>query len=336
MRFSLLLITCCTLSPWLIPQASAQLLFESNDPLEMTLTVDITALQGDRGSRPSYHKARLAYTTPEGEFATAKLKVKARGAYRLDPYICDFPPLRFNFDKDDNLPAPFTGQNKLKVVTHCHEDQYIFREYYLYRAYNLFTDKSFRVRLAKITYEDSKGVEPAVTRWAFFIESEKNMAARNEATSLSEDIVLQPEEVDREQLTLCHLFNYMIANRDFRVSEYQNLKIITNGSDLPVVVPYDFDWSGMVDAPYTKRRGDTKPSYEERQMFRPLCRDEAEYQAMIQRFEEKRGAIEALYETSPYLDDAQKKESLKYYKKFYKSLGKSKTMKEVFLAACNQ
>lgn len=330
------LLACCLFGICLLPFSYSQLLFEAEEPLEMTLSVDITAIQGDRGSRPSYHKAHLVYLTPAGEKAEADLKVKARGAYRLDPYICDFPPLRFNFDKDDNLPAPFTGQNKLKVVTHCHEDQYIFREYYLYKAYNLFTEKSFRVRLAKITYEDSKGVEPTVTRWAFFIESEKAMAARNGGTSLNEDIVLQSDDVDREKLTLCHMFNYMIANRDFRVSEYQNLKIITNGSEFPVVVPYDFDWSGMVDAPYTKRKGNTKPSYEERQIFRPLCRSEEEFQAMIAEFEAKKEAIEGLYKDSPYLTSAQKKESLKYYKKFYKQLGKGKTMEEVFLAACNQ
>jgi hypothetical protein len=222
------------------------------------------------------------------------------------------------------------------VVTHCQEEQYIFREYYLYLLYRKFTERSFRVRLAQITYIDTEGREPTETKWAFFIESEEDMAARNDGSPLEEDIVLQPEEVDRDHLTLCHMFNYMIANRDFRVSEYQNLKIITNGSEKPVVVPYDFDWSGMVNASYTKRSGDDKPTYDKRQIFRSLCRTEEEYETLIERFQAMRDEIEEMYETSPYLTKEVKKESLGYYSDFYKLIRKKSTMRKVLLSGCNQ
>ena len=37
--------------------------------------------------------------------------------------------------------------------------------------YNLLTDQSFRVKLARITYEDVNGTIPAEVRYGFLIEN---------------------------------------------------------------------------------------------------------------------------------------------------------------------
>ena len=46
-----------------------------------------------------------------------------------------------------------------------------------------------------------------------------------------------------------HLFNYMIGNNDYSITGMKNVKIFRKGSIL-IPVPYDFDFSGLVDAPY--------------------------------------------------------------------------------------
>lgn len=318
-----------------VPAIAQKPLFQSEEILQITLTADWGAVQDDRGSSPKYHLATMAYSTPAGEEVQAELKIKARGNFRKDPFLCGFPPLRINFDKDDDLPSPFTGQNKLKMVTHCSDDEYILREYHIYKMYQIFSDYSFLVRLAKINYVDSKGELPPATHYSFFIEDEKDMASRLGAVPIDEDILVEAEDVTEKDLLRVHMFQYMIANMDFVVSDRQNVKIITNPEmgGRPLVVPYDFDWSGLVDASYTFQTD--KSAYEARQRYKKLCQPASAYQEMIQEFLSKQDEVWALYEENPYLNDASISYTLKNLKRFFKSLNKSKTLEEVFLENCN-
>lgn len=317
-------------------QLSAQTtLFQSDEVLSLTLTADWGAVQEDRGSRPVYHDAVLSYEGSEGELMEVSVKVKARGNYRKDPFLCQFPPLRMKFSKHEEHPAPFNGQRKLKMVTHCASDEYILREYYLYKLYQMFTDASFLVRLARIEYVDSEGEIETSTHYSFFIESEKHMAERVGGIAIDEDILVESEEVSPKDLLRVHMFNYMIANQDFVVADRQNVKIITNPEmgGRPIVVPYDFDWSGLVDASYTLQT--SKSAYEARQRYKKLCVSEADIEETIAIFQEKRDAIEALYEESPYLSDESVSYTLKNLKSFFKTINKSKNIQAVFLDGCN-
>ena len=294
------------------------------------------AFLNDRGGSPSYHDATLTYKDSDGKEQTTKIEIKARGRYRRDQLICHYPPIRMKFPKKYDHPPLFKGQHKLKLVTHCQDEQYVLREYYLYKAYNLLTERSFLVRLVKINYIDSEGVAPSEFRYAFFIEDEKNMAKRNKGTPLDEAISFSNNDVDRETLTLTHVFNYMIANKDFDLRVRQNLKVITNGNNQPIVVPYDFDWAGMVDASYTKLTSSRKPVYFERRVFQALCRTEEEFRAAFTKFQSVKDQLFAMYKNSRYLNSTVIKESLKYYKNFYRTIGKSQKVEEIFVDSCNE
>lgn len=310
-------------------------LFADDEVLQLTLTADWGEVQEDRGHNPKYHKAILSYVTPEGSQAEVELKVKARGNFRKDPFLCGFPPLRINFDKDDDIPAPFTGQNKLKMVTHCADDEFILREYHIYKMYQIFSEYSFLVRLAKIDYVDAKGELPTETHYSFFIEAEKDMATRLGGTRIDDDIHIESEDVTEQDLLRVHMFQYMIANMDFVVADRQNVKIITNPEmgGRPIVVPYDFDWSGLVDASYTFQTDES--AYDARQKYKKLCLPQAAYEEMVLEFQSHQEEIWALYEDNPLLSEESVAYTLKNLKGFYKSLKKSKTIEEVFLKGCN-
>ena len=163
------------------------------------------------------------------------------------------------------------------------------------------------------------------------------MAARHEAEALPDEVELTIDDVEHDQQTLVHVFNFMVANRDSRVGDRQNIEVITNPTGgKPIVVPYDFDNAGIVDAGYTKRTGETKTSYYSRREFRPICRTKEEFQTVIERFEFLKPQLFALYENSPYLPQAEIKETLKYYKNFYRMIKKDKFVEEVFVGSCNQ
>ena len=317
-------------------QLSAQdPLFQSDEVLSLTLTADWGAVQEDRGSRPVYHDAILSYAGERGEITEIKTKVKARGNYRKDPFLCQFAPLRLKLSKHVDHPLPFTGQRKLKMVTHCASDEYILREYYLYKLYQKFTNASFLVRLARIEYVDSEGEIETETHYSFFIEDKDHMAERVGGISIDEDILVESEEVSPADLLRVHMFNYMIANQDFVVADRQNVKIITNPEmgGRPIVVPYDFDWSGLVDASYTLQT--SRSAYQARQKYKKLCVSEEEIEATIEIFQEKRDEIELLYEESPYLSAESVTYTLKNLKSFFKTINKSKNIQEIFLEGCN-
>lgn len=308
-------------------------LFQSEEPLELTLTADLNAFVEDRSLKADYYPAELSYTYG-GESTTVPLKIKVRGRFRRDSLICDFPPVRFNFKKGD-LPSPFEKQNKLKVVTHCLDDETILREYYVYKTYNLFTPESFRVRLARITYVDRGGVMPTETHYAFLIESEEHMAKRLKAKPVSEKKVVRKNQVDPDRLARVYLFNYMISNYDFEVAVRQNLKIIKQETGLPFVVPYDFDWAGIVNAAYTLQGNERKHVYFLRRKFKKFCLEAEAWQAVIEEFNTKKGDIISLYENSPYLADESKKESVKLYKNFYRHINRNNTISKVLQNRCN-
>src|SRR5438309_9419653 len=86
-------------------------------------------------------------------------------------------------------------------------EQNLLQESLLYRVFNLITEKSFRARLARVTYLDRSGKAKPVTRYAFFIEDDDAMARRAGAKGL-EQKGLSPVDTDVEQTGRAVMFEY--------------------------------------------------------------------------------------------------------------------------------
>lgn len=324
------------------PLFSQKKLFRSDDLVELSLRFDYEGLQKDRLKKsPTYFLAQLNHTNDKGELEDFPVQIRVRGAYRKDPTTCNFPPIHIKFDKD-TIPkgSIFRSQKKIKLVTHCQLESSILKEYYVYKMYNLFTELSFHVRLAKITYIDINGNHPEETKYAFFIESTKDMANRNDGKELMEEIILEPEEVDRDQMTLTTMFQFMVANKDYTIKRRKNIKIITNKEigGKPIAIPYDYDWSGIINASYLNLG--SKPLspmeyYLKQRKFNPnkICRSSEEYKKVVQHFIDLQDEVYALYENSPYLDKNTVKETLKAYKNFYKHIKSAKNIND-FVETC--
>ena len=131
--------------------------FESQEPIEVTLTTNIGKIRGDKGETPPWRQATLSYKGAEGDLVTVPLKARTRGIWRLK--MCEFPPLRLNFSGETSKGTIFDKLDKPKLVSYCHDmdsyEQYILQEYQLYRIYQLLTPVSHRARLLKFVYADS-------------------------------------------------------------------------------------------------------------------------------------------------------------------------------------
>jgi hypothetical protein len=315
-------------------------LFTSNDPIEFVLEADWNQLDGDRGLESEERPGRVLWTGPDGRKTAIPIQVKTRGFFRLQRSTCFSPPLRLNVPGEGTEGTVFQGQDKLKLVTYCRDrdnyEQNVLEEYLAYRIYNLLTDISFRVRLARITYVDSRGEDDPVTRMGFLIEDEDAMAERLGGRIM--DVPGAPaSHFQQDQAALMYVFQFMIGNTDWAVLQFHNLKALGVGPEY-FPVPYDFDWSGLVDAPYAgpnPKIASVIDNVRER-LYMGMCNDAIDYPAVYARFDEEREAILALPRSVPEISEGNQQTAVRYLETFYEIIDSDAAARRQIQDACRR
>ena len=135
--------------------------------------------------------------------------------------------MQINFKKP--LYSDSSKIKKLKLVTHCQassiNNEYVLREYLVYKMYNALTDTSFKVRLLRVNYIDSKGNKKTIVKYGIFIEPAEMLAKRTNSTVVKIETLNQsniiPYVMDRVAI-----FNYMVTNWDWSVPGPHNVEVI--------------------------------------------------------------------------------------------------------------
>ena len=311
-------------------------LFASNEPLVLTLRTDIKFL---RDKRPDEDEVDGTVTIhgSDGDTTTVPVKVRTRGNFRRAKANCNFPPLRLNFATKSVEGTVFEGQDKLKLVSPCHDSrddyqQYVLQEYLVYRLYELLTPVSFRVRLVRITYEDVNGDYDTRTKTGFLIETDQAMAERNSGqlwewerfsptdSMDSRAAIRVLARADPDEAEMMWLFQFMIGNTDFSAAYMHNVVMVRTAQQHYIWVPYDFDWSGVVNARYARPDPKVGTRTVRDRAFRGFCLPRADIPAAVNRLEAIKDSIAPLYESMPGLEEGQRKRVLEYYDKFYEIL----------------
>ncbi|UCG88674.1 MAG: hypothetical protein JSW71_09095 [Gemmatimonadota bacterium] len=315
------------------PDTLGQPLFESHEILQLTIQAPFKTIFKDRDQESEEHPGTLSYVDPDGTRVNLEVKVRTRGKFRLQRSTCDFPNVRVNFKKKQVQNTIFHNQDKLKLVGHCQNnreeyEQQTLLEYLVYRSLNLFTDLSFRVRLAQITYIDTEEDDDPLTRYAFFIEDEDLMAARN-GWQVLEAPGIPPQEYEAADLTLVELFQFMMGNTDWDAfktppdEEYCCHNLIPVGSTLKPVypVPYDFDWAGVVDARYAKPDQSLRIRSVRDRLYRGICRPPDDFgvllESAVRQFRDNKDAIYALFQNQEGLEQKYIDRNIEYFDEFY-------------------
>ena len=304
-------------------------LFKSHEPLTLTIEAPFRSIFRERGQESSYHDAALRFDGPDGTEVVLDIGVRTRGKFRLQRSTCGFPPLRLNIKTGQAKNTVFEGEDRLKLVTHCQDgrsqyEQYVLQEYLVYRIYNLITDLSFRARLARITYVDTENDRDTLTRYAFLIEDEDLLAQRVGWNAL-QVIQVQPYIYDQQQLNLVEVFQYMIGNTDWDAFKNapdedaccHNVKVIGHTAGPVFPVPYDFDFSGIVETRYATPDPSLGLRTVSQRKYRGICRPLEEIDATLAVFREKRDAIYSLYRDQDGLEERTLRRSLDYLDEFY-------------------
>jgi len=305
--------------------------FEDDAVLDARLRLDFGKLI-KTSSKPEYFPATFSCKMQDSTI-TEQIRAIARGHIRKE--ICYLPPIKLNFH--NNTSPKLYPLSSLKMVCTCYEnsngDQLLLKEYLVYKMYNLFTEKSFRVRLLNLSYEDDNPKKKPYVGHAFLIESDKAMAKRNECTELK-NTRSHSEYTDRNQMTIVSIFQYMIGNTDFGISANHNIILIQPAKDStakPIVVPYDFDYAGIVDAYYAVPNEGLDIENVRQRLYRGYARTEEELNQTIAIFNKQKEKLYSLVNNFDLLTEKNRKNIIEYLDGFYKTINNSSQVKTLFI-----
>jgi hypothetical protein len=315
-------------------------LFASHEPIQFTLTADFHALKGDRRGDTPERPATLVMEGDDGQEVSLDVKLRTRGGFRRAASNCTLPPLRFNFKKKQVEGTVFEGQDKMKVVGSCRPnrdsfEQLVLNEYLAYRAFQEVSPAAFQVRLARITYVDSSGDTDPFTRFAFFIEDDDAMAQRFGARvlDLTGQNTVPPGALDPALAATTAIFQYMIGNTDWSDAAGHNTEVLDMGG-IGIPVPYDFDFSGIVDAPYSLPDPSLYLESVRDRRYRGWCFPGLNTGSVLARFREAESDIMALYRGFPHLTDGERNRAVDYLEGFFKAIETDERAERRFLGYC--
>jgi hypothetical protein len=315
-------------------------LFASSDPIHIVIQAPISTLVHNRSSNlviPGTLTDQAGHGLP--------IRLSVRGITRRASDVCQFPPLRLEFTAAPSAASLFAGQKKLKLVTHCRNDpsfqQYVLLEYSAYRMYNLLTPHSFQVRLANIDYKDASG-RPVVSRVGYFIEELGDVAKRNGMKPTHAPAQFAMIYLNAEDAARYALFQHMIANHDWSMRAGPTGKDCCHNAELigpmaggsVVAIPYDFDFSGFVNAPYaTPPDAIAIPSVRQR-FYRGYCAHNKQVLAAARQMRELRPQMMAAITSTPGLDPSRASRAIAFLDPFFADISSDVAVNERVLKHC--
>ena len=313
----------------------AATLFDGPGIIDVTLRGPLSELAENPDSRE-----QLPFVL-RADGAEHAVKVRPRGKSRLR--ICDFLPLRLNFSNSEVDGTLFAEQDKLKLVVPCHTseraEKNLIEEYAIYRMFNLLSPASYRVRLVQMTFEDTARDGERIRIHTFLLESDEQLAARlGGQREAHAEVSLN--WLDAQHMALVYVFQYLVGNVDWSLVTPDGEKacchngtLVRTGANL-LYVPYDFDLSGFVNAPYAFPPPDLRLERVTQRRYRGFCTDRAYLEQALDAVVSRRPEIVAVIRSLPVLSDRDKARRVGYLDQFFRAAEKPDRLLQRFENRC--
>lgn len=322
------------------PAAAEKPLFASSEPMHLVIKAPLQPLIRNRSS-----DAPVTGTLTDPTGAALPVSLQLRGITRRTAEVCDFPPLRVDFTGEPPQNSPFSGQKRLKLVTHCKNSpsfqQLVLLEYSAYRMFNLVSPKSFRVRLANIDYVGADA-KPITSRVGFFIEDLSDVAKRNNTKSSHAGERIPLSNLNGADAARYALFEYMIANQDWSMRAgppgdecCHNGRMIgplASGQTTPI--PYDFDFSGLVSAPYAGPPPELDIADIRERLYRGYCIHNADAIAAARQYRSLQPQILGVLGQTPGLEPGMQQRATKFLNGFFNDIATDASTASRVLKRC--
>ncbi len=314
-------------------------LFDSENYLELKILMDFDLIMNDTSDNPSYYPVHISYKNDDSTWISLDAEVRIRGHFRKLSENCDFPPLKLRFDKKSRTNTIFENARELKMVTHCQSglpeyEQFVIQEYLIYRLYEVLSDISYKTRLLKVTYTDRKDQSRRLTRYAFFVEDDNLLEERLKGHIIDVPTVM-PENIDLDHYVVISFFHYMIVNTDWSLPIMHNITLLSlDYFKPPIPVPFDFDWSGLINIPYKVPTVAGMQTRIPERVYKGPCLKNKEAKKFKKFFDDKKLDLYNVYIDCKYINDDIKIATINKLQLFYQILEDKYIFNSVFVQKC--
>jgi hypothetical protein len=314
-------------------------LFEEDKLIDITLRFDLSAYFRTKPKK-NYLTASMTFHFSKTDSITRDIRLRTRGVFRNQ--YCFYPPIELNLKKVNFGYADLDRISKIKLVPPCSTDRenedYVLREYLTYKLFNALTDTSFRVRLLSVNYIDTKKKRKPIKRYGFFIEPVEMLSARTNSVRIKSRALNQKRIVPKVMDRLA-IFNYMIGNYDWAVPNQHNVLVIKpmvfDTVGLGIAIPYDFDWTGLVNADYAIPAEIVGTKSVRDRIFLGVCRTKEIYKKDLEIFLKKKEEFYRIINEFPYLSRSAKMDITGYLNGFFDKLeGRRDLIPEILINSC--
>lgn len=321
-------------------------LFASDEPIRVTIQGPLGAIASTPAPAQTGRPAKLSLTSPAAE--EHAIMLSPRGLTRRKKETCTFPPLRVEFSNKPVKTSLFDDQKRLKLVTHCRtaagHQQHVLLEFAAYRMFNLVSPAGLRARLGTFDYVEDSGKQVASSRVGFFVEDPDDAAKRNGLEEYRTPRQIRSSQLDPAAAAKAALFEYMIGNTDWSMRSgpagdtcCHNFRLFSATAATQTgltPVPYDFDASGLVNAPYAVPAEMLQLQSVRDRRYRGYCIHNAQALSVAAEFRAKQVEIVAVLSAVPGLDERRRSGAADYLAGFFRDIATDEEMTKRLLKTC--
>jgi hypothetical protein len=334
--FSFVVITTALF--WASSATAVEALFDSSSVLELSIHAPFSRL--DRSSE-GHGSVEGRIELQDG--VSIPVTLSRYGLSRLQ--MCTTPPLKVDIGDEDSRGTPFEGIRSVRLVPPCLTeasfDRYILLEYLVYRSWAIIGEPAVGVRLVSCRFQDSEKPAHYSIGLSFLMEDIGEAAARHGRTWLDIETQSVPD-LKPEQCAVFALFQFMVGNTDWSaVASAAGERCCHNvavfgAEDDPhnLLLPFDFDQSGLVNAPYAAPNRQLPIRFVTQRIYRGFCLHNAEVPAAVAVFNAKRPELEDLFNDEGLPDKKARKRAWKYIESFYDTINNPRKLEKKILCAC--
>jgi len=318
-------------------------LFAGNDLLDVTINFNL-GLYMKKNLKGEAIDGRLVIHNGTSDSIDKNIKIKTRGIFRQQ--YCSFPPMEINFKKPMRAYPSSGSIKKLKLVTHCEQgkgsDDYVLREYLVYKLFNVLTDTSFRVRVLKLNYIDTEKNKKTISQYGFFIEPTDVLTERLNTIRLKK-VTLTQKHIIPDIMTRMAIFNYMIGNYDWAIPNQHNVLVLKStdlsANQMAIAIPYDFDFTGFVNPYYALPVEETGLKTIRERLFTGMCRTREDFKKEIMKIASRKAELLSVINDFQYLSPRSKKDLTTYLEEFFdltENKGGMENLVEILMQSCKK
>lgn len=312
-------------------------LFRDEQPLNLEFTLPIREV---KKTKPDsiFFDITLKYRMPGAPWDSIAAEVRARGNFRREK--CYYPPLRMKIKRAAGEHTLFAGNKSLKIVLPCQQSKdansLILREYLGYQLYEPMTPYFFNTRLATITLVERTGKQTKKHQLVGFLIEDDDVVAERFEGKIRETVVHPLQLADSTAITH-DFFQYLISNTDWSTVAQHNVKVLQVKPNRNIPLAYDFDMSGLVNAPYAVVSPLTGQVNVRDRVYRSICRKEDLVEYVRQHYLKNESSIqEIITRHARYFSEKDLADIRSFIEEFFATLKSDQKFKEIFIEKCRK